>query len=65
MSVKPVRWPKKLVVVLSYHVGRQRAHPLVPNLNLKKAVFYNWPPLSKGGEELPPAAAARGRAAGA
>ena len=45
MSVKPVRWPKKLVVVLSTHVGRQRAHPLVPNLNLKKAVFYNWPPL--------------------
>ena len=45
MSVKPVRWPKKLVVVLSVHVARQRAHPLVPNLNLKKAVFYNWPPL--------------------
>ena len=47
MSVKPVRWPKKLVVVLSTHVGRQRAHPLVPNLNLKKAVFYNWPPLRR------------------
>ena len=48
MSVKPVRWPKKMVVVLSTHVGRQRAHPLVPNLNLKKAVFYNWPPLQTG-----------------
>ena len=52
MSVKPVRWPKKLVVVLSYHVGRQRAHPLVPNLNLKKAVFYNWPPLEARGRPI-------------
>ena len=42
MSVKPV---EKMVVVLFTYVGRQRAHPLVPNLNLKKAVFYNWPPL--------------------
>ena len=66
MSVKPVRWPKKLVVVLSYHVGRQRAHPLVPNLNLKKAVFYNWPPLPSPGfvgntsKDCPPPTSQRG-----